>query len=198
MQDPIDDDWYVNLFQHRGQARMAGEATPEYALIGAEGFAHIKRLAPDARVLFILRNPVSQAWSQLLHFEGKRSRTPAPSKVPEAIAFLDSDASAIYRDYARIMDDMAGVFGSERVKFLFYEDMHADRAAALRSICEFLGVEFRQRDFPSLDRAFNVSPSAAMPPELRDWLRQRYRPVAQQVCDRMGRVPEDWRQELLS
>ncbi len=147
MRDPIDDDWYANLFRYRGAAHMAGEVTPEYALIGADGFAHIDRLAPEARVLFILRNPVWQAWSQFLHFDGKPGRRPAPLLVADAIAFLSSDDSAPHRDYARIIDDLVGVFGDGRLKVLFYEDMHADRAATLASICDFLGVDFQDRQF---------------------------------------------------
>ena len=67
MSDPIDDDWYRALFADRRGRRFAGEATPEYAILGVEGFRHLRRLAPSARVIFIMRNPVRQSWSQLLH-----------------------------------------------------------------------------------------------------------------------------------
>ena len=35
-------------------------------------------------------------------------------------------------------------------------------------------------------------------PELREWLGEQYRPVAEQVRDRLGHVPADWQHDLLS
>ncbi|MFQ5625609.1 MAG: sulfotransferase, partial [Methyloligellaceae bacterium] len=67
MRAGLDDAWYASLFGARGGKKVAGEATPEYALIGETGLGHIKRLAPDARIIYIMRDPVTRAWSQLLH-----------------------------------------------------------------------------------------------------------------------------------
>ena len=72
MRAALDDDWYVSLFADRGGKKVAGEVTPEYALIGISGLKHLKRLAPDARIIFIMRNPVTRAWSQLLHLSNRK------------------------------------------------------------------------------------------------------------------------------
>ncbi len=172
---------------------MAGEATPEYAILGEEGFRHLKRLAPDARAIFVLRNPLRQAWSQFLHFEHKKD---ARGGKEGAIAFWESSYSAPFRDYTKTMDALVGVFGADRVKFLFFEDIHADRRTAIKSLCEFLAVEFRPDYFGDLEQALNVSRLAPMPADLRDYLVTKYRPVVAGVAERIGTVPLSWRDDF--
>lgn len=196
MQSPIDDAWYENLFDHRGGAIMAGEATPEYAILGEEGFRHIKRLAPDARAIFVLRNPLRQAWSQFLHFEHKKDARAVRRGTEGAIAFWESPYSAPFRDYVKTMDELVGVFGSDRVKFLFFEDIHADRRTAIKSLCEFLAVEFQPDYFGDLEQALNVSRLASMPADLRHYLVTKYRPVVAGVAERMGTLPSSWRDDF--
>jgi hypothetical protein len=156
MQSPIDDPWYAGLFRERNGATLAGEATPEYALLGRQGFSHINRVAPNAKVLFVMRSPVQQAWSQFRHFEHKKDTRGAGQGSGGAERFWESEYSARLRDYPATIDDLIAVFGAERIKFLFFEDIHADRATAVRSLCGFLDVEFDQRYFPELSRARNV------------------------------------------
>jgi hypothetical protein len=196
MRSPIDDDWYERLFRHRGGARLGGEATPEYALIGQDGFRHIKRLAPDAKALFVMRNPLDQAWSQFRHFENKKDARRAGTGKDNAVRFWESEYSALMRDYPRTIDDLLAVFGAERVKFLFHEEIHADRRAAMQSLCTFLDVKFRAGHFRDLDRTRNASPRAPMPDELREHLIERHREIATGVRDRIGDIPQSWRDDF--
>ena len=198
MRDSIDDAWYEDLFRRRGDAVIAGEATPEYALLGQEGFRHVKRLAPDARAIFVMRNPLQQAWSQFLHFQGKQDHRAVRGGRSGAIAFWRGPNSAPFRDYAKTIDDLVAVFGEERSKFLFYENIHADRGAAVQSLCAFLGVDFRQSYFSDLARARNQSRIEAMPAELRAFLVEEYRPVVRDVTERMGGVPQSWHDDFPS
>ena len=196
MKSPIDDAWYEELFRHRNGKRLAGEATPEYALLGREGLSHIARLAPRAKAIFIMRNPVTQAWSQYLHFEGKRDQRGAGKGSEAAKAFWASDYSAPFRDYPTTIDDLHAVFGTDRVKLLFHEEIHADRLAALRDVCAFLGVPFEPRFFGDVEEARNVSRPAAIPDELRRHLIELHHPTAAAVLERLGRIPPSWRDDF--
>lgn len=196
MRDPIDDAWYAALFAERGGRAMAGEATPEYALIGSAGFRHIRSLAPEARILFIMRNPVTRAWSQLLHLCRSRRLDAGRLGAAELSAMAEEERFAAHADYGRTLDDLAEVFPAERVWLGFYEEMHADREAALAGICAFLGVGFEARWFPDIGRRYNVSQRAEMPPALRAALRRQYRDVAREVAARVGRIPSAWREEF--
>jgi hypothetical protein len=192
MRSPINDDWYRSLFADRDGARLAGEATPEYALLSRDGLQHIKRLAPEAKVIFIMRNPVDQAWSQYLHFEHKRDDRRAGSGNENAIRFWASPYSARTRAYPQTIDDLLAVFGPERTKFLFYEDIHADRLTVMERLCSFLGVKFSAAHFVNLEQRQNVSRPASIPPELRKHLIEQHRKVVREVRDRLGAIPLAW------
>jgi hypothetical protein len=196
MRSPINDDWYASLFRHRGAKKFAGEVTPEYAILGREGFAHMKALAPEARVVFIMRNPVTRAWSQVLH--QCRSRNLHASRLPvhEVTAMLAEHRFQQLGDYIATLDDVAAVFRPDQVQVMFYEDIHKDRLAALEQICRFIGIGFTPSYFREAGRRFNQSQEAALPAPVRALLRETYRPLAEAVRLRMGRVPESWMREF--
>ncbi|MEZ5818039.1 MAG: sulfotransferase [Hyphomicrobiaceae bacterium] len=196
MSSPIDDDWYRRLFKHRGNATFAGEITPEYAILGEEGLGHIKRLAPDARVIFIMRNPVDRLWSQVLHQCRSRGLDANRQSTDAIAAMLSEPRFGELADYAQTLDDMTRVFRSEQTLALFYEDMHADRLAALKQVCQFIGTSFDPADFPELGRRFNRSQQAALPPAVRAHMRELCRSQAEAVQHRMGRIPEAWVREF--
>ncbi|MEM8743709.1 MAG: sulfotransferase [Pseudomonadota bacterium] len=196
MRATLDDGWYVSLFADRGGRRIAGEITPEYALIGEAGLRHLKRLAPDARIIFVMRNPVTRAWSQILHLCRSRkidADTLSASQLPE---MADEERFRDLSDYAQVLDALAAVFPSEQVHLEFYEDIHADRRAALARICQFLGVADDPDQLGGLDERHNPSQKARMPAELRKELRLRYRAMARDIEDRVGRVPSAWKREF--
>ncbi len=196
MKNPIDDSWYASLFKERGGRSAAGEATPEYAIIGEQGFRHIRRLAPDARVLYIMRNPVERAWSQILH-HCRRNRLDARSLgYRELVAISQGERFEALADYTAAIAGLEKVFPDEQVWLGFYEDIHADRLRALEQICAFIGVGFEASWFPGLDRRYNISQEVGMPDAVRDALRERYRAMARAIESRVGRVPKNWREEF--
>lgn len=196
MRDPIDDTWYADLFRHRGPCRFAGEATPEYALLGEEGFRHIRRLAPDARILFILRNPVTRAWSQALHY-CRANRLDVAAQSPEALmALLDTDRFRALGNYVGVLQDLEAVFSPAQTRLEFYEDIHADRAAALARICRFIGLDPALVESPDLSRRYNRSQNADMPAAVRRHLRQTFRDQVREIRTRTGEIPESWLREF--
>ena len=196
MRPTLDDGWYASLFTDRGGRRVAGEITPEYALIGESGLGHLKRLAPDARVIFVMRNPVTRAWSQILHLCRSRKMDAASLSTSQLLEMTDEERFKALSDYVQVLDALAAVFPPEQVHLEFYEDIHADRPAALRRICRFLGVADDPDRFSGLDERHNPSQKARMPADLRRELRLRYRAMARNIEERVGRVPSAWKREF--
>ncbi len=194
---PIDDAWYAALFRDREGKRFAGEATPEYAIIGEAGFQHLARLAPNARLLFIMRNPVTRAWSQALHHCRTTRRDAMRIRTPELIRIMeDAPNFEALCDYAATLETVARVFPAEQIMTMFYEDMHQDREGALRKVCAFIGITFDPRALPELGRRFNRSQDVPLPDEMRAHLRERLRGQASRVKAITGRVPAAWEKEF--
>jgi hypothetical protein len=196
MRSPINDEWYASLFRHRGDKQFAGEVTPEYAIIGKEGFEHLRTLAPEVRVLFVMRNPVTRAWSQALHLCRSRGLD-ATRQPPEAMdALLGEPQLQLHGDYIATLDAMAAVFRPDQTLELFYEDIQKDRVGALEQVCRFIGMSSSARVFDRAGRGINQSQEAALPETVRTRLRETYKPLAQSVRQRIGRVPESWTREF--
>ena len=194
----LDDRWYASLFEERSGKKIAGEVTPEYALIGEAGFRHIAKLAPDARIIFIMRNPVTRAWSQLLHLCRSRKLDAGRLSVSEFVEMAAEERFEALADYVQVLDVLDKVFPASQVLLEFYEDIHDDRQSALARVCDFLGVDTRAGHFSGIEKRYNKSQAAQMPDELREYLRNKYQPVVRQVEQRVGRLPEAWKREFTS
>ncbi len=192
MKSVLDDDWYMSLFDHRDGARMAGEATPEYAILGEEGFRHIARLAPDARVIYIMRNPVARSWSQVKHYGRRHRLDVANLSTAQLIDIVDSEPFDAHGDYLAVLDKLAKVFTPEQVYVGFYENIHADRLTALAEVCDFLGVGYQPDYFPRPSKSVNRSQSANIPDPVRNHLRAKYAGLVTELRNRIDAVPDDW------
>ncbi len=196
MRAELDDTWYASLFAARGGKLVAGEATPEYALIGEEGLRHIKRLAPDVRIIYIMRNPVTRAWSQLLHLCRSQKLDAEKLSVEEFTAMAQGERFEALADYIAVLDSLDAVFEPDQILLEFYEDIHADREAALNRICTFLGVGFDRGCLGGLEKRYNRSQQVSMPAELHKTLCNKYRVMALKIKHRMTRVPAGWRRDF--
>lgn len=196
MSDPLDDDWYRSLFRYRGGATFAGEATPEYALIGEDGFRHIQRLAPDVRLLFIMRNPVSQCWSQLLHHFRSHGEDVKKASDYEILSLAESERISALSDYIKVIDTLAKIFRPDQVRVEYYENIHSDRDAALNRISAFIGMAPFPTWKSNVERLYNRSQSAMMPGNVRTHFQGQFRNMAVQIGDRYGHLPENWVKEF--
>ncbi len=189
LKNPIDDDWYVRLFPENSNYKISGEFTPEYALIGADGYAHIKKLAPKAKILFVLRKPSEQAWSQYLHF---RDRHGAEIDADDAIRFWKTDYSVKLRDYARTIRQLHDAFGASNVHIVFYEDLSEDTPESLNKIYRFLGVSSFALPAGSMKTVYNKSPDVEISRELADYLDRECLGITEAVAEIVGHVPAAW------
>ena len=149
----------------RPQGAIAGEWTPRY--MNVPGVVdNMRALAPDARLLVMLRDPVERYrsgvghWQKLKERRGKRLNLKAGRKD----AFERSFYAFALRPYIE-------AFGRERLLVLQFERSLADPEAEYRRTTRFLGLEDWVPPEGLLDRRFNPSrarPSAAVLDEPED------------------------------
>ncbi|MGO8873975.1 MAG: sulfotransferase domain-containing protein [Acidimicrobiales bacterium] len=123
----IDD--YTGWFP-RPAGMSAGEWTPDYfSLPWVPGL--LRRAAPDARLLLLLRDPVDRLRSGLAH----RRRMGEPLGTLEV-------ADAVQRGfYHRCLRHWLASFDPEQLLILQYERCAADPAGQLRTTTSFLGLD---------------------------------------------------------
>lgn len=169
-----------------------GEITPCYSILDKAGFAQIRKAVPDARILFIMRNPADRLWSQLRFIETVNRE----SAVDQALDVLANDNRFRLRSrYRDTMNSLREVFNEEQLLFLFYEDLFSEKGEdVVRTLCAFIGINFVE---PDLGRQVNVSRAISLNSAERlrlvEALAHEYR-AAQEIFG--AALPASWQADL--
>lgn len=196
----LEEDAYYGLFQGAQPAQVAGEASVRYLYFpGAPAKIHAAN--PEARIIAILREPVSRMFS---HYNMNVQQHLEPLSFEEA---LDAEAERIEAGwgwdwhyaavsrYAEQVERYFNLFGRDRVAVFFYEDLARDPQGILEAIYAHLGVSpgfrpdmsrrgkvpYRAR-FPRLDKALT------WPHPARDAIFGPLRPRADAALERVARL----------
>lgn len=190
----ISDDWYMGLFADRGEASAPGEMTPNYATLPVQGFRHIQSLAPNVRLIYILRDPVERAWSQLFHKirAGRQALDPG-EETGDLETFFSRRDVMMHSNYAAVLERLSQVFTQDQLLVLFHEELHQDRRAALEQICAHLSVSMAGFSSEISGKAVHKTDKQLMPAGLKQRVIELYRPSVQALVERHGRIPETWK-----
>ena len=106
---PYNDSWYGSVFEPK-DGRVAGEITPAYSALDRERVAHVHELVPDAKIIFMMRNPIERAWSQTVMSFDKVEKG-SFSSVSEEELFKRIGRNSTYKlsNYLRTFETWGGV-----------------------------------------------------------------------------------------
>jgi len=179
---------YLRLFEPGGDAPLIGEASTNYSKIPlAIGVPErIARFAPDARFVYIMRDPVERSISHYWHmvrFNGEHR--------PMFAALQTDPGYLAVSHYAMQLAPYLTLFGRERVFTLTFEELTQQTASTMRWLYASLGVDPSVELPPDFDVPENVTPESVQRPALGGLLnRLRWsRPMQQLV----PRVPQGLR-----
>jgi len=142
------DHWYGSLFWPR-PGQIAGEVTPEYATLEERIVARIHALMPQARIIYLLRNPIDRAWSQAaMHFSLRQRRSLDTIREEEIKEFLAGRGVSKHADYVKNLQVWERFYSPPQIFVGFYEQLVQDPRALLREIYQFLGVDASDRFIP--------------------------------------------------
>jgi hypothetical protein len=127
-------DWYASRFAPFEDRAAIGEDSTTY-LFSAVAARRMRRLIPEVRLVFMLRDPAARAYSQYWHLV-KTSR--ATCSFEHALA--RHPALMLGSTYAPHLREYFDVFGRDRVHVELFEDYVADPQAAVDRVTRFLGL----------------------------------------------------------
>jgi hypothetical protein len=137
---------YEELFAAAPQGTLRGESTPFY-LYSHDAQRRIRELAPQARLIVVLRDPIERAHSNWTHL-WSAGLDPIDDFV-RACAAEDQRVAAGWAEfwhykrlglYGQQVEHLYSVFPREQVLVFRYRDLVEDPPATLDTICGFLGV----------------------------------------------------------
>jgi hypothetical protein len=149
---------YLDIFpEDRRDARWLLEGTPTYLDGGAETAVQIKRLLPDAHLVFLLREPVDRLISFFKSKQGLKTAISYGMTLDEfagrALGFATGSVEPGNRQeedigwqvskggYAPFVQAYLDVFGAERMSVFFFDDFRTDPAAIVSAICHKIGLD---------------------------------------------------------
>jgi hypothetical protein len=197
--DGHDLDWYRGLFS--GSGPQFGESSPNYTKRHLfDGVVErMQAVLPDLRLIYVVRDPIDRAVSHFLHNVHKQ-RVDAGDF---ATYFRDLDNPALLTSrYAYQLEPFAEAYGMDRILVMASEDLRDDRAAAMRRVFEFLGVdpEFTSPKFEinrhvtatKLEEAGASTERPVLTPEQRDAIADHLRPDIDRFRSMVGQEFGHW------
>lgn len=147
-------DWYASHFADVGKETAIGEASPNY--MHHPGVARrIHDLLPDAKLLFVLRDPVDRAYSNFWFNIGRETWDPSAS-FSDVLRTEDGADRLIEKGYYhRHLGGFLEHFDRDRILVLLNEDLQSNPEEVMRDCYRFLDVS---EDFvPETDRRYNAT-----------------------------------------
>lgn len=154
-------DWYANQFAGATGQRALGEASPHY-MRSREAAERIAQHAPEARLIFILRDPTQRAWSNYNYNLTRGNQNPSESL--EA-ALRTPEGRAKYLDKGYYLEDLqsfAEICGAERMLVVFAESLRKDAESTLKVVFPFIGVDPGARPKVSIQSNPTVVPRSSL------------------------------------
>jgi len=129
--------WYASHFP--ADAPVRGESSPHYTnLPRFTGVAErMRAMLPDARVIYMVRDPIDRAMSHYLHNVAGGYET-----RPVAVALAAPGNAYVQRGlYALQVEPYMAQFGADQVEIVTQEELKASRDETLRRVFGFIGVD---------------------------------------------------------
>lgn len=138
-------EWYRSHFIGAEGYKAIGEATVWYMRWKTVP-ERMASVIPDAKLLFVLRNPIDRAYSNWCH-EKRDGRHPLNESFDAFLRRSDRDARTIISAgyYDQHLERWLSHFDRSQIWIGLYEDMVKDEVSFLKSMFEFLNVSDRSQ-----------------------------------------------------
>lgn len=173
---PIDDDWYRLIYAER--TRKKGDITPNYCAIGRSGIEHLKRLCPDAKIIYMIRDPLDRALSSL---RMSIKRGGLESDLLKTVNTSLFAARGDYRSHVPLWDEMMG----DRILYIPFGHLKTAPQDVLSTVESFIGVK-PYSGYPNVTETVHSGRDTKIAPEMVDSLKELVAPQYPFLLKRFG------------
>ncbi len=164
---------YLRIF---GQLKepIVGELTPQYCVQPIERVELMHQVAPDARIVYMLRDPVARVLSGARMV--LRNDQP-PLSDHQFIKAATHPMQMAFCNAPNHIDKFAKVFGEEKIGVFFFDDIAERPADLLHEFCDFVGAERAPVDQKILVQKVNTGPKFQPSRDVQTTLYAKLAPV---------------------
>lgn len=187
------DDWYRVLLTGL-PGKLRGDISPAYSTLDICDVKRIGDILPSVKVIFLLRNPMSRAWSHAkMDFTNFGKIDIASVTLQEFVSHFESSASLLRTDYARTLRIWESVIAPERMYIGFFDDIVRRPKMLLTDICNFLGASSDEvNNLPLTNVRINESTMCEAPAEIALYLTTKYQDSLVALYQRFGWRVKSW------
>jgi hypothetical protein len=180
------EDWYRYTFDlPEGRGKTIGDVTPEYSTLPEQGVAHVKALMPEARIIYILRDPVARMCSHLKMMIARR-RLDVSTFDRAAWMKLAEEPGLVQRgDYPAYLPRWERAYG-DALLVLPFGALSSSPLDVMRRIEIHLGLS--RNTYANLQSKFHATQHVDIPDYVLARLEERAYPARQFVADHLGRT----------
>ena len=172
----LDDEWYGRIFQSARQDQLCGEITPAYALLPHSGIEHIVRLNPAIKIIFVLRDPIGRAWSELRMMQKR-----AGKELSSLDHIIARPAFLAHCNYTSTIKRFLKHVDRGHFHLLFFDEISETPDITLERVCDFLGVGYERENFRHPERVVHRGMDQQIDSSTYLLLRERLKPVYEQL-----------------
>jgi hypothetical protein len=137
----IDLDSYSKLFAAK-RTLLSGDITPGYSMLNDELIERIVGYFPNLKVIFLARDPVDRAWSQLSMGVRQGNIPPFDSTNPAEVLRNLLSPGVFFRSYpSKIVKRWRRYVRPDLFRIYFFDDLKENPAGIRHSILSFLGAD---------------------------------------------------------
>jgi hypothetical protein len=185
---------YYTAFFEAGRGKVKGEITPRYGTLPINRIRYIRAIAPNLRLILLIRNPIDRAWSQAVIDLVTRTKRKLKD-VPELEFYnhFRSDGSMHRGDYRRIVGNWLRVFPRDQVYIGFFEDIARRPQQLLTEVFTHIGVA-PPTDWSTYPctQVIHKGQELTVPPRYRQFLRNLYAPEIEILRGWLGGPTAEW------
>jgi hypothetical protein len=135
----LDLESYGQLFQHKGHL-LSGDISPAYSTLNDEIIERVLDHFPNLKVVFLARDPVERAWSQLSMGVRLGMINKFDVTDPEEVVYNLLNPGVLIRSHpSKIVARWKRCVRPENFRVYFFDDLKENPAVLRRSILRFLG-----------------------------------------------------------
>lgn len=192
-------DWWLGMFAEGRPGVRQGEITPAYALLESSEIQELRRALPELRVIYVLRNPMERAWSAALMALGRAELEETEVSDQWFIDHFRSRGSLGRGDYAGCLLRWRGIFPTEQLRVLLFNDLRERPRELLFEIARYLDVDpdfFSTVSDADLHRVALPGSGSPLRASLVPILRELYEPRIDAVAELIGRDLSAWKSSI--
>lgn len=182
------DTWNESLFE-LGKGKVSGKITPDYTALNKESVSHIHEIMPNAKIFFMLRNPIAKACSYTFSHIKMAEESADKTSTENLIKRHENNYSRLRGNYKRALEIWSSFYPENQIFIDFFEEIRENLEDLLRRICNFLSVEAPAEYINKIDikKVYSFGNDGHIPYEGRLKLAQTYREGIEYLSVKYGR-----------